>query len=171
MKLSKAANHPMGTINRTSWSPQNPPLNELPRSSWDDNQLVPLISLSNTSSDGDFEDGAWVDIIINNLDDGSHPFHLHGHEFFVLDSHRSESGWGSYKSATFPPPSTAEPPFLLNHKHSLRKDSVMVPRRGYVVIRFRADNLGIWMFHCHLLVHLGSGMAMGIEVRRQSELE
>jgi hypothetical protein len=39
-----------------------------------------------------------------------------------------------------------------------------VPRRGYVVLRFRAENSGLWMLHCHVLAHLGSGMAMGVEV-------
>ncbi|RDW65066.1 hypothetical protein BP6252_10717 [Coleophoma cylindrospora] len=165
LKLSKAANHPMGTINRTSWSPQEPPLIEIPRSSWDDNQLVPFISLPENPTNRVSKDGVWVDIIINNLDDGSHPFHLHGHDFFVLDSQRSESGWGSYRLATFPPPSpSVEPPLVLDRGPVLRKDTVMVPRYGYVILRFRADNPGIWMFHCHLLVHLGSGMAMGIEV-------
>ncbi|RDW68218.1 hypothetical protein BP5796_08875 [Coleophoma crateriformis] len=165
LKLSKAANHPMGTINRTSWSPQDPPLIEIPRSAWDDNQLVPFISLPANPTNRLSKDGVWVDIIVNNLDDGSHPFHLHGHDFFVLDSQRSESGWGSYRPATFPPPSSSvEPPLVLNQGPVLRKDTVMVPRRGYVILRFRADNPGIWMFHCHLLVHLGSGMAMGIEV-------
>lgn len=47
---------------------------------------------------------------------------------------------------------------------ALRKDTVSVPRRGYVVLRFRAGNEGVWMFHCHVLWHMGSGMAMGIQV-------
>ena len=46
----------------------------------------------------------------------------------------------------------------------LRKDTVMVPRRGFVVVRFRAGNKGIWMFHCHVLVHQASGMAMGLHI-------
>jgi hypothetical protein len=50
LKLSKFANHPMGFINKTTWSPQDPPLIDLPRSSWDNNQLVPFINLTRTSS-------------------------------------------------------------------------------------------------------------------------
>lgn len=46
----------------------------------------------------------------------------------------------------------------------MKKDTVSVPRRGYVVIRLKADNEGIWMLHCHVLFHQGSGMAMGIHV-------
>jgi FtsP/CotA-like multicopper oxidase with cupredoxin domain len=103
----------------------------------------------------------WIDLIINNLDDGSHPFHLHGHSFYVLASHKSERGWGSY-SPWSEAASNAVPEFNLNRP--LRKDTVSVPRRGFVVLRFRADNTGLWMLHCHVLAHLGSGMAIGVEV-------
>jgi hypothetical protein len=41
---------------------------------------------------------------------------------------------------------------------------VYVPRWGYVVIRFLADNAGIWTLHCHILWHQGSGMAMAFQV-------
>jgi FtsP/CotA-like multicopper oxidase with cupredoxin domain len=103
----------------------------------------------------------WIDLIINNLDDGSHPFHLHGHSFYVLASHKSERGWGSY-SPWSEAASNAVPEFNLDRP--LRKDTVSVPRRGFAVLRFRADNTGLWMLHCHVLVHLGSGMAIGVEV-------
>jgi FtsP/CotA-like multicopper oxidase with cupredoxin domain len=39
-----------------------------------------------------------------------------------------------------------------------------VPRQRYVVLRFRADNPGFWMFHCHVLSHQASGVAMGFHV-------
>jgi FtsP/CotA-like multicopper oxidase with cupredoxin domain len=148
-KLAKFSNHPKGFINRTSWSPQPQPVIFLPRTKWDENQLIPYIPLPNTGP-------VWVDIIINNLDDGSHPFHLHGHEFYVIASSRSEHGWGSYSPFKNPKPQ-------YNLVNPLRKDTVSVPRRGYVVIRFKADNPGIWMMHCHVLFHQGSGMAMGIQ--------
>ena len=53
---------------------------------------------------------------------------------------------------------------VLNLESPVRKDTVSVPRRGYVVLRFKADNEGIWMLHCHVLFHQGSGMAMGVHV-------
>jgi hypothetical protein len=52
----------------------------------------------------------------------------------------------------------------LNTVNPLKKDTVYVPAFGYVVLRFLADNEGIWMFHCHLLWHQASGMAMSIQV-------
>jgi len=160
-KLAKFSNHPMGFINRTSWQPQSPPLISLPREQWDDNQLVPYIPLSGSRSETSHDTAPWIDIIINNLDDGSHPFHLHGHSFYVLASHKSPQGWGSY-SPWSEAASNAVPEF--NLERPLRKDTVSVPRRGYVVVRFRVENEGVWMLHCHVLVHLGSGMAMGVEI-------
>ena len=40
-----------------------------------------------------------------------------------------------------------------------RKDTVMVPFGGYVVVRFIVDNPGWWLFHCHIQVDLSDGMA------------
>jgi FtsP/CotA-like multicopper oxidase with cupredoxin domain len=40
------------------------------------------------------------------------------------------------------------------------KDTVIVPSHmGEVTIDFLADNPGDWLFHCHNLYHLESGMA------------
>ncbi|TVY84216.1 Oxidoreductase ptaE [Lachnellula suecica] len=157
-KLAKLLNHPTGFINRTTWSPQNSPplpLISLPRSQWDSNQLVPWIQHSENPEH-------WVDIIINNLDDGTHPFHLHGNDFYVLASHRSEHGWGSYSPYEISGSSSIKP--LLNLRNPIRKDTVSVPRRGYVVLRFRPNNPGIWMFHCHVLFHQASGLTMSLLV-------
>ncbi|KAE8443035.1 hypothetical protein EG329_002429 [Mollisiaceae sp. DMI_Dod_QoI] len=164
-KLSIDNNHPTGIMNRTSWSPQaSPPfpLISLPRSQWDSNQFIPHIPTTTNS-------GIWVDIIINNLDDGAHPFHLHGYSFYVLASYRSEHGWGSYSPFAVSGSSAVKP--KLNLENPAKKDTVSVPRRGYVVIRFKADNEGIWMLHCHVLFHQASGMAMGIQVGGSEEHE
>jgi hypothetical protein len=153
----------MGFINRTSWAQQSSPplpLISLPRSEWDTNQLIPWISSPENS-------GTWVDIIINNLDDGSHPFHLHGHDFYVLASYRSEHGWGSYSPYAQGGSSSLKPE--LNLKNPVRKDTISVPRRGYVIVRFWADNPGIWMLHCHVLFHQASGMVMGLQVGWEEE--
>jgi FtsP/CotA-like multicopper oxidase with cupredoxin domain len=86
-----------------------------------------------------------VDIVVNNLDEEGHPFHLHGYDFWVLSTYSSTYNWGSYnpfedEEAPGGPYNTATP---------VKKDTVLVPRRGYAVLRLRADNPGIWMFHCH----------------------
>ncbi|KAJ5915039.1 hypothetical protein N7504_003922 [Penicillium tannophilum] len=44
------------------------------------------------------------------------------------------------------------------------RDAVQVSRRGFAIVRFQAKNPGLWLFHCHIIWHLDSGMAMIIDV-------
>lgn len=69
--LAHLGNVPSGFINRTTWTPQSSPLINLDRSEWDKHQLVPRIPIS-----PDPVNETWVDIIVNNLDEKGHPFHL-----------------------------------------------------------------------------------------------
>ena len=41
----------------------------------------------------------------------------------------------------------------------IRKDTVIVPFGGYAVVRFIADNPGLWFLHCHIEPHQLQGMA------------
>ncbi|KAF5637889.1 L-ascorbate oxidase [Fusarium sp. NRRL 52700] len=143
-KLAHMDYAPVGFINHTSWTPQSPPLLAQNRTSWDENQLIPFIGISDSKPKR-------VDIVINNLDDGAHPFHLHGHSFYVLSSYRNpgRGSWGSYNPYT-----DDAPPNGLNLEFPVRKDTVSVPRRGHVVLALVADNPGIWALHCHMLVHM-----------------
>lgn len=155
VKLAHLDNIPTGFINHTTWKPSSEPLISLPRADWDEYQFAPFIPLVDGSK------ALWVDVVINNLDDGAHPFHLHGHDFYVLHSHKGGSYWGSYN-----PFEDAE---MIgggeyNTETPMRKDTFSVPSRGFTVIRFRADNPGIWLFHCHVMWHMGSGMAMGFHI-------
>jgi FtsP/CotA-like multicopper oxidase with cupredoxin domain len=38
------------------------------------------------------------------------------------------------------------------------RDTELVPVGGSVTLAFDADNPGKWMFHCHNLYHMRSGM-------------
>ncbi|RKL16551.1 Iron transport multicopper oxidase FET3 [Fusarium oxysporum] len=67
-----------------------------------------------------------VQLVINNRDDGRHPFHLHGHHFQVL--HRSDDDAGDFDGSV----EFAETP--------MRRDTVVVNGNGNVVLRFMADN-------------------------------
>lgn len=64
--LNRLHGIPTGFVNRTHWTPQNPPLLAVERKSWDDHQLVPWTG----------NKPIWVDLVINNLDGTGHPFHL-----------------------------------------------------------------------------------------------
>jgi iron transport multicopper oxidase len=73
-----------------------------------------------------------------------HPFHLHGHAFQVV--YRSEEEAGAYLgNETFAP-------------LPMRRDTVLVKPNGNMVLRFRADNPGVWLFHCHIEWHVASGL-------------
>lgn len=155
LKLARLSNVPHGFINHTTWKPQSPPLIHLSRSEYDTHQLVPFIFSSKSQP-------LWIDIVLNNLDDDHHPFHLHGYSPYILQTYASGSRFGSWN-----PFESSEPlGGALNLVNPVARDTFIVPRKGYVVLRFRADNPGLWLFHCHVLWHLGSGMAMGIEVER-----
>ena len=85
-----------------------------------------------------------VEIILNNNDKGRHPFHLHGHTFQAVA--RSEQGAGEFvDNETFP----AVP---------MKRDTFMAPPNGNIVLRFRANNPGVWLFHCHIEWHVASGL-------------
>jgi iron transport multicopper oxidase len=43
-----------------------------------------------------------------------------------------------------------------------KRDGYVVPANGYFVIRFKADNPGVWFYHCHIDLHLVGGMAATI---------
>ncbi|TKW22755.1 hypothetical protein SEVIR_4G248900v4 [Setaria viridis] len=119
-----------------------------------------------TASDRVFRiaSGAVVDVVLQNanaLEAGVsevHPWHLHGHDFWVLGygdgvyEHERDSGKLN----------TANPP--------LRNTVVLFPH-GWTVLRFVADNPGVWAFHCHIEPHLHLGMgvifAEGMEKLRE----
>jgi iron transport multicopper oxidase len=100
-----------------------------------------------------------VQVILNNNDGGSHPFHLHGHAFQVIDRAPSYgSSFYSYADGSPVPYDasnhTAFPPY------PARRDTFVLPPQGYFVIRFVADNPGVWMFHCHIDWHLSQGLGL-----------
>lgn len=50
------------------------------------------------------------------------------------------------------------------------KDTVTIPDGGYTIIRFRADNPGYWLFHCHIEFHAEVGMSLVLKVGEHSEM-
>ena len=105
---------------------------------------------SNASIYGDatnpfvLEKGDVVEIILNNADPGKHPFHLHGHTFQTVVRSEPDAGPYVHNETLSPIP--------------MRRDTVMVHPNGNMVLRFRADNPGIWLFHCHIEWHVTSGL-------------
>ncbi|KAK4777914.1 hypothetical protein SAY87_018101 [Trapa incisa] len=75
----------------------------------------------------------------------NHPMHVHGYSFYVIGS-----GVGDFDNETDPESYNLVDPVELT--------TVGVPKLGWVTIRFRASNPGVWLWHCHLDRHLSWGM-------------
>jgi hypothetical protein len=73
----------------------------------------------------------------------AHPIHIHGHKFWVLGS-----GEGYFKDSP------------LNLIDPIYRDTVDVPKNGWLVVRFKSDNPGVWLLHCHVEWHAVTGMAI-----------
>ncbi|XP_069675349.1 uncharacterized protein [Periplaneta americana] len=90
----------------------------------------------------------------------NHPFHLHGHAFRTIatgvfnQTHTLEGLRAALQAGRLP---------IMSHKPA-GKDTLAIPSKGYAVIRFRANNPGFWLFHCHFLYHLATGMSTVIQV-------
>ena len=89
--------------------------------------------------------GEVVEIIINNYHNNLHPWHLHGHQFQVLQRTDVDGGYfnGTIGDLGHPP---------------VRRDTIMVQNYGHAVIRFKADNPGVWLLHCHIEWHVEAGL-------------
>jgi len=74
-----------------------------------------------------------------------HPMHLHGYSFLVVGW-----GFGNYDPKKDPLKYNLVDPPLLN--------TFVVPKNGWIAIRFKAKNPGVWLMHCHLERHLTWGM-------------
>jgi CopA family copper-resistance protein len=68
----------------------------------------------------------------------SHPIHLHGHFFELVNGHDG---------------------------HQPLKHTVNVAPGGQVTFDLTADNPGDWAFHCHLLLHMHAGMFNVVTIR------
>lgn len=72
----------------------------------------------------------------------SHPIHLHGHFFELVNGHPG---------------------------HQPLKHTVNVAPGGRVSFDLTADNPGDWAFHCHMLMHMHAGMFNVVTVRQLDE--
>jgi FtsP/CotA-like multicopper oxidase with cupredoxin domain len=107
-----------------------------------------------------------VDLVLQNLDEENHPFHLHGHQMFVLAT--GHGYFPGYEALGLKPEGRGllDPGNSSIINNAVRRDVATVPSFGWSLIRFIADNPGLWLFHCHVLWHSQSGMAMQFLSRR-----
>jgi laccase len=82
---------------------------------------------------------------VNSLGILDHPFHLHGHDFYVVGRNYSN----------FNP---AVDPAGFNLVNPPKFNTISIPNGGWVAIRFQANNPGVWLLHCHFDRHKTWGM-------------
>lgn len=83
------------------------------------------------------EPGQTVRLHIINETDEYHPIHIHGHYFTVLSRNNI--------------PLSGSPVYL---------DSILLAPGETWDVAFIANNPGLWMLHCHVLIHAATGMDM-----------
>ncbi|KAI4867478.1 putative multicopper oxidase [Hypoxylon rubiginosum] len=107
--------------------------------------------------------GRGAQVVINSRDAMEHPWHLHGHTFQVV-------GWGKgyFGSSSSDTTNTTTKWNLAN---PMRRDTVTVPAFSHVVLRFAADNPGVWALHCHVAWHVEGGMFLSLAERPSDLVE
>ncbi|EXX65257.1 Fet3p [Rhizophagus irregularis DAOM 197198w] len=95
-----------------------------------------------------------VEISLINDNIATHPFHLHGHNFYIM----------AHGPGKVPDPS------IFNLVDPAVRDTITVAGKSWAVIRYNIDNPGVWAFHCHIEWHVEMGM-VGQLIERFSELK
>jgi len=96
-----------------------------------------------------------IEIVLNNKDTGVHPFHLHGHVFQTIIRDQTYDADLGEDPVSYDPENHAEFP-----EYPMQRDTIYLRPQSNFVIRFKADNPGVWFFHCHIEWHLLQGLAI-----------
>lgn len=101
-----------------------------------------------------------VDVVMQNFDEGNHPFHLHGTRMWVLA--QGSGYFPEYEALNLRPDGRGllDPSNRTIIANPLKRDTVTLQGFGWQLVRFVTDNPGVWQFHCHMIWHGESGMGM-----------
>ena len=99
------------------------------------------------------QDGDLVEMVINNFDDGAHIIHLHGHAVQLVEKVANVTDFGGNGTAPAYSGNTSAFPTYPN-----RRDTWILAPNGYTVVRFIANNPGVWLMHCHMEWHVDAGL-------------
>ena len=90
-----------------------------------------------------------------------HPIHIHGYHVYLVGLNKV--GGTSVESSEIQRMNEAgEIP--KNLKNPTLRDTIQVTGGGYAVCRFKADNPGLWFFHCHVQTHMLEGQSFILQV-------
>ncbi|KAB1202100.1 L-ascorbate oxidase [Morella rubra] len=135
---------------------QNPPPDSYDREHYDIYSVAEYVSANASNAIYRIGFNTTVDIVLQNANtmtkdtSETHPWHMHGQDFWVL-------GFGDGK---FNPLNDTE---NFNFADPIMKNTVPLYPYGWTALRFRADNPGVWIFHCHIEPHLFLGMGIVFE--------
>lgn len=91
-----------------------------------------------------------------------HPMHFHGLKFEVLEQYTVDQNEHCHITACVMTDKYKDSSVLNRLKRmpftGVLKDTIVMPAGGVSVIRFPVDNVGAWIAHCHILLHLDDGM-------------
>ncbi|PIA18113.1 hypothetical protein COEREDRAFT_6850 [Coemansia reversa NRRL 1564] len=93
--------------------------------------------------------GEIVEMLLWSATNLPHPLHLHGHNFQLIERGFTNDTTGEFRNIV---PLTKFSPLM--------RDTIFVPQGEYAVVRFKADNPGVWNMHCHIDWHMGQGLNM-----------
>lgn len=133
----------------------------------------------------DFSDNVTVRMVLSTVGierNATHSMHLHGHSVHLLKigygNYSSETGslmsssrgltctkdgddWNILDNIRCPNPRFRSPdPEFTFDRHTVRKDTIILPAGGYFVVQFRSNNPGYWFLHCHIDIHQREGMVL-----------
>ncbi|KAF2167126.1 multicopper oxidase [Zasmidium cellare ATCC 36951] len=128
----------------------------------------PLLNLTYNGNTSYPDDPQWnvynfgandtIRIIFQNNVPFGHPMHVHGQNMYVVDE-----GVGAYDGVSAVRPTNPQ-----------RRDTQSLKPNGYLVAQLKADNPGVWPFHCHIAWHVGQGLYINVmqkpELVRQMEI-
>ncbi|KAJ0166274.1 Laccase-1 [Colletotrichum tanaceti] len=107
--------------------------------------------------------GEWIDIILET--EGpfaqSHPVHKHGNKVYFLGSGVGRFGWDTVEQAERELPAGA-----FNVRDPSYQDTFTTPDVAgdapavWTVVRYKAENPGAWLLHCHVQTHHAGGMGV-----------
>ena len=119
---------------------------------------------------------AHVQLVWNHDTRTAHPIHLHGFKFVVVAVGEADGRSDRCSVVACPhkedwfdwPASKQRVQDTISKGRYVVKDTVVLPAGGYLVIRFIADNPGVWLAHCHTDFHYADGMGLLMRVSNES---
>jgi FtsP/CotA-like multicopper oxidase with cupredoxin domain len=103
----------------------------------------------------------WTFWLIQNNSSIPHPVHLHGHDIIIIGASPALA------QPQIPIPANTMRPYnhavdgpTLKTTNPTRRDTTMLPAWGWLLVAYRTNNPGAWLFHCHIAWHVSQGFSV-----------